>query len=229
MDYFLICSWSCIIIFAWMVSVKYHWTAPPFKLCVLFALFGIGSTLPALLCNLFLSRETEFWIYSPNRFYSFMGFFIGAGMSEEFWKMSFGMILVFILLAMKKRVRDTDCVMGFVSLGLAFAAVENFVSYIHLEIHVLISRGVISVPLHASMGMIQGLAVNRAREVKSVVPLLSGYVRAVVFHTICDTWGLFMSQSYTRFAMILMTTLLTIWSIIKWRNLPEVSELRYAQ
>ena len=229
MEYSLICSWSCIIIFVWMVRVKYYWTLPPFKLCVLFILFGIGSTLPALLCNIFLSRETEFWVYSPNRFYSFMGFFVGAGMSEEFWKMSFGVILIFILLGRQKRIRETDCVIGFVSLGLAFAAVENFISYIHLEIHLLISRGLISVPLHAGMGMIHGLAVNRARNKKSVVPLLTGYFRATVLHTICDTWGLFISQSHTRLAMIFMSIVLMIWCINKWKKLPEVSELEYVR
>ena len=112
MEHFLICSWSCIIIFVWMVSSKYYWTAPPFKLSALFALVGVVSTLPALLCNLFLSRETEFWIYSPNRFYSFMGFFIGAGIGEEFWKISFGVMLLFILLGLKFRIKETDCIIG---------------------------------------------------------------------------------------------------------------------
>ena len=211
-----------------MVSSKYYWTAPPFKLSALFALVGVGSTLPALLCNLFLSRETEFWIYSPNRFYSFMGFFIGAGIGEEFWKISFGVMLLFILLGLKFRIKETDCIIGFVSLGLAFAAVENFISYIHLEIHLLISRGLISIPLHASMGMIHGLAINKARDRKSVIPLLTGYLQAVVLHTICDTWGLVLPQTGTRLAMILMAIILTVWSIIKWRTVPEISKLEYA-
>ena len=173
MNYLLLCSWSCIIIFVWMVNSKYYWTPPPFKLCLWFAVFGVASTLPALLCNLFVSRETEFWIYSSNRFYSFMGFFMGAGLGEEFWKMSFGSLLLFILLSLKYKIKQTDCIIGFVSLGLAFAAVENFISYIHLEIHLLMTRGVIAVPLHATMGMIHGVAVNKAMEKESGATLIS--------------------------------------------------------
>ena len=224
MEYILVCCWSCIVIFVWMVKYKYYWTVPPLRLCLLFALFGVAATLPALVCNLFLSRETEFWIYSSREFYSFMGFFIGAGLGEEFWKMSAGVVLIIILHSVDYKIKQSDCILGFVSLGLAFAAVENFISYIHLEIHLLITRGLISVPLHATMGMIHGVAVNKSREQNRVGVLLLGYVCAALLHTLCDTWNLFLPQYATRFFMILTTLTLAIWSIKKWQKLPEVDK-----
>ena len=222
---FLLCTWSSILIFAWMVKSKYHWTAPPFPLCLLFIVFGILSCVPALACNMFLSRETQFWVYSTNEFNSFMGFLIGAGVSEEFWKMAFGSFAMFLLLSRKKRVKPADCVLGFVSLGLAFAAVENWVAYAQLEKNILISRGLVAIPLHASMGVIHGISVIKARATQSVLPMLLGYLIAVALHTLCDTWNIIIPHDFGYFPLALITTLLIMWSMRQWRGLGEVQIL----
>ena len=75
-----------------MVRTKYFWTAPPYGLFGLFVVAGTLSTIPSLLVNAFLSRETELWVFSGEHVHSFLGFFIGAGLGEEFWKMSRGIL-----------------------------------------------------------------------------------------------------------------------------------------
>lgn len=217
-----LCVWSCVIIFAWMVYVKYYWTAPPYALFVAFALCGLASTVPALLCNMFLSRETEFWVYADIPRYSFMGFYIGAGLGEEFWKMAAGLTLL-ICLPTRVRLKPVDYIVGFAVLGLAFAAVENLVYFSHrLKEATILGRGFIPVPLHASMGVMHGIAVNKARRDRSVMPLLAGYSVTASLHTMCDTWHLFLPHISPRLIMGSFVGVLVLLCAHYWRRLPEV-------
>ena len=137
------------------------------------------STFPALLCNNFLSRETEVWVHASNHFLQFVAFFVGAGLGEEFWKMGAGAMALVLLNLLNRPLRKVDCVLGFVVIGLTFATIENYVGYSEHSAALLIVRGFSSVPLHAAMGVIHGTAMNKARKNGSVLPLLTGYLLAV--------------------------------------------------
>ena len=221
---FLLCSWSCIVIYVWMIKSKYYWTTPPYMLSAFFALAGLFATLPAYLGNTFLSGETEFWVYSPERVQRFMGFFIGAGLGEEFWKMGFGTCLVLLLLSLKIKMKESDVVLGFVTLGLSFASAENLIAYSHMNIQLLISRGFLAVPVHAGMGMIHGLAVHKAMLKGGAGPLFSGYFCAVVLHTLWDTWGIIFPRTSTYFGFIFLVSILIIWCVWRWRKVPEIDD-----
>ncbi len=225
MNLLILCTWSCILIYIWMVTSKYYWLKPPITLCVLFALSGVLSTLPALIFNLFLSRETELWVYSSNKLYSFLGFFIGAGLGEEFWKLSSGVLLLYVIPENKFRLYQADIVLGFVTLGLAFGAVENLVAYSHLDVQLLICRGLIAIPLHGSMGMIHGLAVAKSFEKSSIIPLLIGYFTSVCIHTFCDTASIILPSELTYYAITCMAATLIFWGIKTWKMIPEIKKI----
>jgi len=229
MQLILLSSWSCIVIYVWMVKTKYYWTNPPYVLSAYFSIMGLLATLPAYLCNCFLSRETEFWVYSPERIQSFMGFFIGAGLGEEFCKMGFGTLFVLILLAREIKVKESDLVLGFVTLGLTFAAAENVIAYSHLNTQMLLSRGFLAVPVHAGMGMIHGLAVHKAMVKGRIGPLFLGYFCAVALHTLWDTWGIIIPHTSTYIWFISLMTILIIWGIWRWRKVPEIDDPLYTR
>ncbi len=225
MNLLILCTWSCILIYIWMVKSKYYWLKPPIKLCILFGTGGVLSTIPALIFNLFLSRETELWVYSSNKIHSFLGFFIGAGLGEEFWKLSTGVLLLFVIPANKFRLYQADIVLGFVTLGLAFGAVENLVAYSHLDIELLISRGLIAIPLHGSMGMIHGLAAAKSFERCSTIPLFIGYFISVIIHTFCDTWNIILPLEFTHYFLTLTAAALIFLGAKTWRKIPEMKSV----
>ncbi len=225
MSLLLLCSWSCILIYIGMVKSKYFWLKPPAGLCILFGISGVFSTVPALIFNLFLSRETELWVYSSNKLHSFLGFFIGAGLGEEFWKLSFGIFVLSVIPTKKFRLFHADIVLGFVTLGLAFGAVENLIAYSHIELELLISRGFIAIPLHGSMGMIHGLATVKSFKNLSIIPLIFGYIISVTIHTLYDTWNIFLSLDFTHFFLTFMTATLIFWGTKTWKRIPELEKV----
>jgi RsiW-degrading membrane proteinase PrsW (M82 family) len=219
----LLCAWSALVIFLCLVRMKFYWTRPQWQLLLYFAGAGVASTMPSLICNLFLSEKTQFWAFDPDRFNSFMGFWIGAGMGEEFWKFACGLLVV---VAIRRDLGDANRVLGFVIVGIMFGTIENIVTYSGLNTQTLILRGFVSVPIHAAMGVIHGLAVNRARRSCVAWPLFAGYFLAAGLHTLCDTWSLFLPTSLIGVALILSIATLTLGSAFAWRRIAEVPGLQ---
>jgi len=112
--------------------------------------------------------------------------------------------------------------LGFVTVGLAFATVENFSSYSGISTPQLVARGFISVPMHAIMGVIQGIAVNRASRGNVAWPLFLGYGISIGLHTLHDTWGLFLPEPWVWLPIIVMIAVLVAWALQAWRQVPEV-------
>ncbi len=227
MTIIFLCVWSCVVISSWMILAKYHWTRPPLGLLIGFLVMGIAVTLPAFLCNQFLSRETELWVFSNDRLTSFFGFFIGAGLSEEFWKMGGGCVFLAwcYLFNRNFKHRSCDCLLCFVVLGVSFGAVENLVAYSYLDSHILISRGLVAIPLHAVMGMIHGSAVDMSITRSRLWPLIVGYLVTVLLHTMNDTMTMFIPVELMPFPLTIFTTTLIIGGIYYWLRLPEVMSL----
>lgn len=231
---FYLCGWSGVIIFAYLVKTKYDWTAPPYRLCMAFAASAFLAAPCALLCNNFLSRETELWVLSDNRWYSFLGFAIGAGFGEEFWKMAAGLLVLITVSPWRSPLRDADCILGFVTIGISFATIENLVTYSTLQPEMMLLRGVTAVPVHASLGFVHGLAVNRARRSNRAWPLMVGYGIAVCIHTLWDTWNILWSLivpsatdgrwSVPLFPMYLMSAMLVVFIVYAWRRVPELPD-----
>ncbi len=224
MNLVLLCSWSAILAFTVMIHTKYHWRQPPLATCFTFAVAGIASAFPALIYNWFIAQETAFWVFSHEPVMRFMGFFISAGLGEEFWKMGFGCIVCFLWIHLRKPISESDVVIGFVSLGLAFAGYENLLSYSDLGSGVLIYRGFITIPIHGGMGMIHGKAAYTALQQRSAIPLFTGYAKAVTIHTFCDTWNIVLPYGGMRIVPAAIALLLVVWAARQWRDMSELPE-----
>lgn len=223
LDLFLLCSWSSILIFVWLVRAKFYWTAPPYRAFCVYAVVGLFAANSAALINLFIGRETELWFFSADRYESFMGFLLGAGMGEEFWKMFCGVFILLCLLSAGRDLGPAGRIVSFVVLGLSFATFENIAAYSELEFWPLLTRGVTAVPLHASMGIIHGLAVNRALARRSPWALIAGYAAAAALHTLYDTLPLIFPAYPTKLLVFPFIAILLMASLCLYLRVPELS------
>ena len=222
----LLCCWTSLVIFLWMVQGKYYWTRPPWTILLAFAGAGLASSVPAMVCNWFLSEKTAFWAFDLDPFNSFAGFCIGAGVSEELWKFGCGLIVVTV---MGRDIGDAGRMLGFVTVGLVFATVENFSSYSGISTSQLAARGFIAVPMHAAMGVIQGIAANRAYRGNVAWPLFLGYGVSIGLHTLHDTWGVFLPEPWVWLPIIVMMAMLGVWALQVWWRVSEVPGLSRIQ
>ena len=239
MSVFILSCWSCLIIFVWMVHSKYRNTAPNYAALAAFLLAGVCAGLFAGWFNFSLTEETRFTFESPNLWHNVICFVLGAGLGEEFWKMGAGLLVVLMLAGLHARIGDTGRILGFVTLALGFATFENLLSYsADLDFVDMVRRGLMAVPFHAAMGMIHGLAVNRALRRGSAMPLLLGYLAAALLHALYDTVNLFVRHGLNKlkvyevwpdfqvppeFTVGPIVGLLALWFIRQWRRLPELT------
>lgn len=217
----VLCCWSSLLIFAWMLRGKFYWRPAPLDLIVLCIAAGALCTVPALLCNAFLARETELWAFSPNRLHSLLGILIGPGMGEELCKMAAGLIALTLV---RRDPGPAGRMLGMVVVGLTFATVENQIGYSELGVEGLTRRGITAVPVHGAMGFIHGLGVNRAWPEHRALPLFAAYIASVVFHTAWDTISIQM-PAYSTAALAALLAAAAGWSVIVWRSTPEVDQL----
>jgi hypothetical protein len=222
MNLVILCCWSSILIFLGLVLSKYRWTIPPWPLLLLFAAGAILAATGAVLTNLLVSNQTELWFFSANKLHGFLGFMIGAGFGEEFWKFGVGLLLLALAHALGWPLRPPSVAFAFVVMGLSFGAIENLVSYNHLDVWLLISRGVTAVPLHGTMGMFHGLAAVLALRFRLLTPLILGYLLTVALHTLYDVIFLIAPEIIAEFLVYGMVTGLAVAAALCWWALPEL-------
>jgi RsiW-degrading membrane proteinase PrsW (M82 family) len=131
-------------------------------------------------------------------------------------------LLAAAFVLVRPSINDADCVLGFVTVGLAFAVVENLYSYSDLPIQHLIVRGLMAVPLHGAMGLVQGVAVCSARRRKAAWPLFFGYCFAVSCHT---GWDLAASlpNHLQEWVLVPICVIMIVTCARVWRRVPEVT------
>ncbi len=225
MSFLLLCSWSSIVIFVWMVKRKYHWTAPPYVFLLIFALAGVNSTFPAMVTNNFLGRETIFYAFSPELIESFFGFFIGAGLGEELFKLVGGLMVLLLLTLFRIDIGPAGRYLGFVVVGLAFATAENLFAYYWLEFWTMVHRGLLAVPFHAGMGMVHGYFVNMAWKRGSPVPIFIGYLASAVLHTYYDVATILSPNVDPRLILYTFVATLMLWGLWQWYRIAERVEM----
>ncbi|MFT5126476.1 MAG: RsiW-degrading membrane proteinase PrsW (M82 family) [Rhodothermales bacterium] len=130
-------------------------------------------------------------------------------------------MIAFVSVLVRPTLSDADCVLGFVIVGLAFAVVENLYSYSDLPVHHLLVRGLMAVPLHAAMGMVQGVAVRSARRRKAAWPLFFGYLFAVACHTGWDLAASLPGQ-LQEWVLVPGCVLMILVCVRVWKLVPEV-------
>ncbi len=236
----LISCWSALLIFVWMVLIKYRRTRPDYTACSLFLLAGVASSIFALYFNWYLAQYTRFSFFeATSRTDTFIAFMLGAGLGEEFWKMSCGLIAAIFIMGLGRRLGDAGRILGFVICGLGFAVMENIITYApDLGVGDMIRRGLLAVPIHAGMGFIQGVAANATLRRSWPFPLFLGYLAAAAIHTIYDTipllidfgldragayevWPDFMAALPSELMVGPIVVLLVLWCRRTWKRTPE--------
>jgi RsiW-degrading membrane proteinase PrsW (M82 family) len=137
-------------------------------------------------------------------------------------------VLAATRLLAKGPLRDSDVVLGFVTVGLSFAVIENLYSYSDLPVQTLLIRGCMAVPLHGAMGLIHGITINSARRRKASWPLFFGYLFAVACHT---GWDLAASlpghlQEWVLIPVCILMILVSARTWLRVREV-EVDDLSY--
>jgi RsiW-degrading membrane proteinase PrsW (M82 family) len=130
-------------------------------------------------------------------------------------------LLAVVSVLVRPELNEADCVLGFVTVGLGFAVIENLYSYSDLPIHHLLVRGLMAVPLHGAMGLIQGVAVNSARRRKKAWPLFFGYLFAVTCHTAWDL-AAGLPNNLQEWVLVPGCILMILTCARVWRRVPEV-------
>ena len=134
-----------------------------------------------------------------------------------------------VVTVMGRDIGDAGRMLGFVTVGLVFATVENLSSYSGISTPQLVARGFISVPMHATLGVLHGIAVNWAYRGNAAWPLFLGYGLSIGLHTLHDTWGVFLPEPWVWLPIIMMIVLLVIWALWMWWHVPEVPGLSRSQ
>lgn len=239
MTLILLSIWTCIIGLAFMVNSKYRLTLPRYSTLLWFCIAGMISTSVASKFNTMLIEQSPMRFFSGSSLNRFCSFMVGAGLGEEFWKMSCGLILILFLTALGKAPRASDRVLGMVTVGLTFAALENLLVYVHIcDEMSMLKRGYLAVPLHACMGVIHGVAINSAIVRRSVMPMVFGYVASALIHGLYDTVDIVIIavlqavdlydvmpgiEVPAEIYLFPIVGPLLIWSIFKWRRVQELS------
>jgi protease PrsW len=156
------------------------------KKCLLISfLLGMLSTLPAIAIQLIAAKVFgDISGVSSIKFYAFFAFII-VGCSEEGSK--FAMVRLY---AYPKKVFDEpfDGIVYSVMVAMGFATLENILYVEQHGIGTAIIRMFLSVPAHASFGIIMGYYIGLAKfnKEKSIFYFIKGLVLAIFFHGAFD-------------------------------------------
>lgn len=238
MTIMLLSIWSCVILFAILVNRKFRWTRPSFSALLLYFGFGLLSPFAAAFFSSWLMRETPLHVDSPDIWNSMLAYFIAAGMGEELFKMGACLLATMVLILAMSTIRPSIVVLGCVCVALAFASLENILYFIQgVDGFGMLKRSYLAVPLHACMGFIHGICIDRSLRSGSVFPLIIGYVVTVFFHTLYDIMGSILSLFLGLVGMgeeiphlnipveLIYGPIvfpLMVWMILRWRRVAEL-------
>lgn len=224
MSFFLLCSWSSILLFVVMVKRKYRWSAPPYLVLVMFLLAGANATLPAGIFNSMITEYTGLHFFSPDVDRRVLAFFLGAGLGEEFFKLTSGLLVIVVLECFRRDPGPAGRLLGFTIVGLGFATLENLWVYYWVDFWPMMTRGVLAVPLHATMGMIHGLAANASYRHGTPWALFAALLVTTTLHGLYDTADVFLLGLDPRLALGPLIVALLLYGFYHWQRTPEVSE-----
>lgn len=214
-------GWSAILYFGLLLRSKYKLTIPPYRRFLVFACAGFVSTIPAATFNAAILDRTalNFFETSDLRL-GVLGIFLAPGLGEEFWKGAAALVAVICFNRRERPLEPAECVLGFATVGLVFGSVENIISYDTGHGGYLLMRGLIAVPLHACMCMIQAMGLLCCWRRRSIIPLFGFYLLAAFLHGLWDIASIYGSSIR---AYWLPAGVLTIYTtaLLIWRSVPE--------
>lgn len=171
---------------------KDKWDKEPLHWLILSFLLGVLSVVPTLLFSL-LAQALGSAPQSENLWISFFSCVLGIGLIEEFCKFIFVRWFIF-----PKKVFNepfdgiTYCVMS----AMGFATLENIMYVSEHGMATGIIRAFLSVPAHASWGILLGFALGIKKTRPSAPVLIPALLLAALLHGMFDfflfhAWGLF--------------------------------------
>ncbi len=177
----------------WYIIMKDKYDREPRKYLIISFLLGMASTIPAIV----LEKLGAYFFGSTNSlssigYYAFFAFIIVAG-SEEGVK-----YLMVRLYAYPKKVFDEpfDGIVYSVMVAMGFATLEN-IGYVQQNgLGTAIMRMFLSVPAHASFGVLMGYYIGLAKfnKLRGRILLVKGILLAILFHGAFDFF-LFLENS----------------------------------
>lgn len=133
----------------------------PFNMLAITILCGALSVIPTLACELFLG--SRFNLHSENLFELFFIILFCIAIIEEFFKW---LVIYTISFNNKEMDEAFDGIVYAVFSSLGFALVENILYVMEGGIGTGIMRAIISIPGHASYGVIMGYFISQAKLAK---------------------------------------------------------------
>lgn len=133
----------------------------PFRLIVKLILFGVFSTVPAILLELLMDALVVTRVSSSRLLYAIANAFLSAALVEE------GLKLLFLRLGTWKSPEfdyHYDAIVYAVSASLGFAMLENVLYVFQYGVTTAILRAFCSVPLHAFCGVFMGFHYGIAKQ-----------------------------------------------------------------
>jgi protease PrsW len=187
----------------------------PKKMIVKLFLLGILSTLPVILIEVsFLEMRCLLYPHYELLFPLFKAFIIAALVEESF------KLFIVRKFAFKKKCFDEvmDGIVYTVIAGMGFACMENVLYVMGKGITIGILRAFTSIPMHASVSVIMGYWIGRAKynEGSRRKFILRGFLLAVLFHGLYDL-SIFAIPFWSELTLIGLVPVL-LWAILLARR-----------
>jgi RsiW-degrading membrane proteinase PrsW (M82 family) len=185
------------IAIVWFIYLKDKYDREPKKYLVVSFLLGMLSIIPAIIIEL-LGKKIFGDMNSADSvvFYAFYAFII-VGCSEELSK-----FLMLRLYAYPKQVFNEpfDGIVYSVMVAMGFATVENILYVTQNGIGTALVRMFLSVPAHASFGVLMGYYMGLAKFNKErAIPLMrKGIFLAILFHGSFDFFLFLQNNSFAK-------------------------------
>ncbi len=192
MTLFALALAPAVAIFFYIIA-KDKYNKEPFRNLFVSFILGVFSTIPAVLLQLSLRARLENYFTEHSLLYYALFAFGIVGFSEEFSKY---LMLRYYAYRQKAFDEPLDGIIYGVMVSLGFATLENIGYVMQYGLGTAIVRMFISVPAHASFGIIMGYYVGLAKfnKARSGGYIRAGLFLAMLFHGAFDFF-LFIQQS----------------------------------
>lgn len=176
-------------------------------------LLGLLSTVPAIFIELGIDELRGFLNPYYRILYPLFKAFIIAGLVEESLK-----LFIVKKYAFRKKCFDEvmDGIVYTVVAGMGFACLENVLYVMGSGITVGILRAFTSIPMHASVSVIMGYWIGKAKFSRTIASrrklILKGFLLAVLFHGLYDLC-IFAIPFWSEFVLIGLLPVLA-WTIL---------------
>lgn len=159
----------------------------PKRLVLRIFFFGILSTIPVILLDMYLTNHLQIYLHMPGILYELFVAYVQAGFCEELVKL---LVVLFFIYRHHRFDEVADGIVYTITASLGFACLENILYVVGKPFAVAVARALTAVPFHAVCSGIMGYYVGRARFTKfkslEIRLILTGLILSVLIHGTYD-------------------------------------------